>query len=111
MLNVKIYQTCQYGENEVTAQWSESTYGVYTLDGRYTRGNQMPIYLQGRYKLTEQDQAAIQDAIVSCAKTGEPTTLAFGTAKKQITSAPKIEWTSPRGLTLEQEMNREDTDY
>lgn len=111
MLNVKIYQTRQYGETEVTVQWDENSYGVYTLDGKYTRGNQMPNYLQGRYKLTEQDQAAIQDAIANCAKTGETTTLTFTMTKKQITSAPKTEWTSPRGLTLAQEMEREDTDY
>lgn len=107
---IKIYQTKQYGTPEVTVEWSDDSRGVFDLQGYYARGNHIPTYLRGQYKLTEQDNAKLKDAISACAKTGDPQVLTFSTAS--VKHAPRSpEWRSPRGLTLAQEMESEDTDY
>lgn len=61
----------------------------------------------GDYRPSDEDRAAVEAAIREVLATGETRTIEVG---RDETPEPAIrEWRSPRGLTLTEEMDREDS--
>ena len=84
--------------------------GIYAFGklGRRMDGAE-GITFDGTYVPRDSERAAVEEAIRSVIETGEPQTLVFG--QPEVAAEPVAEWTSPRGLTLTEEMDREDTIY
>jgi hypothetical protein len=63
----------------------------------------------GNYLPSGPDRDAVEAAIGEVLATGQPRTIRVG---RDEAAGPEVaEWRSPRGLTLTEEMDREDSDY
>lgn len=70
------------------------------------------ITYEGGYVPSDEDRPTVDAAIRDVMATGERRTITIGQpapARPVVAAAPG--WKSPRGLTLAEEMDREDTDY
>jgi hypothetical protein len=65
----------------------------------------------GNYVPRAEDKAAVDEAIKAVLADGQTRTLRLGKADPVVPATPEPEWVSPRGLTLAQEMDRDDTVY
>jgi len=66
----------------------------------------------GTWSPDRNDRPTVDAAIRKVIETGEPCTLTIGAPEPVKPAAPTVpEWRSPRGLTLTEEMDREDTVY
>lgn len=79
-ISIEIRATKQYGP-AVTAYWSDSDSGTYSLDGTFSHGSPLGNFLgRGRHEVTDDERQAIANAIVRVGQSGVAETLTFEAA-------------------------------